>query len=115
MKSGDKMRTSWIRKSFRNKLLVIFILLIFIPIGFIYIIYNNVMKSIITTKYSESAKQSVYEAGSNINFIIDSIADLSDMVVTNRDFIESLKGSSTESHEELNNILRNFCTTNEEV
>lgn len=115
MKSGDKMRTSWIRKSFRNKLLVIFILLIFIPIGFIYIIYNNVMKSIITTKYSESAKQSVYEAGSNIDFIIDSIADLSDMVVTNRDFIESLKGSSTESHEELNNILRNFCTTNEEV
>lgn len=115
MKSGDKMRTSWIGKSFRNKLLSIFILLIFIPIGFIYIIYNNVMKSIITTKYSESAKQSVYEAGSNIDFIIDSIADLSDMIVTNRDFIESLKGSSTESHEELNNILRNFCTTNEEV
>lgn len=115
MKSEDKMRTSWIGKSFRNKLLSIFILLIFIPIGFIYIIYNNVMKSIITTKYSESAKQSVYEAGSNIDFIIDSIADLSDMIVTNRDFIESLKGSSTESHEELNSILRNFCTTNEEV
>ncbi|WP_346930413.1 sensor histidine kinase [Clostridium sp.] len=115
MKSGDKMKASWIKKSFRNKLLVIFILLIFIPIGFIYIIYNNVMKSIITTKYSESAKQSVYEAGSNIDFIIDSIADLSDMVVNNRDFIENLKDSSMQSHEELNNILRNFCTTNEEV
>ena len=115
MKNGDKMKASWIKKSFRNKLLVIFILLIFIPIGFIYIIYNNVMKSIITTKYSESAKQSVYEAGSNIDFIIDSIADLSDMVVNNRDFIENLKDSSVQSHEELNNILRNFCTTNEEV
>ncbi|WP_346890128.1 sensor histidine kinase [Clostridium sp. UBA1056] len=109
------MKATWIRKSFKNKLLVTFILLVFIPIGFIYIIYNNVMKSIITTKYSESAKQSVYEAGNNIDFIIDSIADLSDMVVTNRDFIENLKDSSLESHEELNNILRNFSTTNEQV
>ncbi len=109
------MKVLWIRKSFRNKLVVIFILLIFIPIGFIYIIYNNVMKSIITTKYSESAKQSVYEAGSNIDFIMDRIADLSDMVVTNRDFIENLKDSSIDSHEELSNILRNLCTTNEEV
>jgi two-component system sensor histidine kinase YesM len=115
MNSGDKMKATWIRKSFKNKLLVTFILLVFIPIGFIYIIYNNVMKSIITTKYSESAKQSVYEAGNNIDFIIDSIADLSDMVVTNRDFIENLKDSSLESHEELNNILRNFSTTNEQV
>jgi two-component system sensor histidine kinase YesM len=115
MNSGDKMKATWIRKSFKNKLLVTFILLVFIPIGFIYIIYNNVMKSIITTKYSESAKQSVYEAGNNIDFIIDSIADLSDMVVTNRDFIESLKDSSLESHEELSNILRNFSATNEQV
>lgn len=115
MNSGDKMKATWIRKSFKNKLLVTFILLVFIPIGFIYIIYNNVMKSIITTKYSESAKQSVYEAGNNIDFIIDSIADLSDMVVTNRDFIENLKDSSLENHEELNNILRNFSTTNEQV
>lgn len=115
MNSEDKMKATWIRKSFKNKLLVTFILLVFIPIGFIYIIYNNVMKSIITTKYSESAKQSVYEAGNNIDFIIDSIADLSDMVVTNRDFIENLKDSSFESHEELNNILRNFSTTNEQV
>ena len=76
MNSGDKMKATWIRKSFKNKLLVTFILLVFIPIGFIYIIYNNVMKSIITTKYSESAKQSVYEAGNNIDFIIDSIAEL---------------------------------------
>ncbi|MEG1255379.1 sensor histidine kinase [Clostridium sp.] len=109
------MKALWIRKSFRNKLLITFILLVFIPIGFIYIIYNNVMKSIITAKYSESAKQSVYEAGSNIDFIIDSIADLSDMVITNRDFIENLKDSSLQSNEELNNILRNFCTTNEQV
>ena len=115
MNSGDKMKATWIRKSFKNKLLVTFILLVFIPIGFIYIIYNNVMKSIITTKYSESAKQSVYEAGNNIDFIIDSIADLSDMVVTNRDFIENLKDSSLESHEELNNILRNFSAINEQV
>lgn len=115
MNSEDKMKATWIRKSFKNKLLVTFILLVFIPIGFIYIIYNNVMKSIITTKYSESAKQSVYEAGNNIDFIIDSIADLSDMVVTNRDFIENLKDSSLESHEELSNILRNFSATNEQV
>ena len=115
MNKGYKMKALWIRKSFKNKLLVTFILLVFVPIGFIYFIYNNIIESVITTKYSESAKQSVYEAGDNIDFIINSIADLSDMIVTNRDFIEILQHSPLQSYDELNNMLKNFCTTNEQV
>jgi two-component system, sensor histidine kinase YesM len=101
--------------SLRFKLICITIVFILVPILVVSIIYSNLVKDIISKKYSESAIQSVYEAGKNIDFILNDIREFSNVILTNRDFIKELNNTDNMDTVTFRNLLRSFFTSREDI
>lgn len=101
--------------SLRFKLICITIIFILLPILLFSVIYSNLVKDIISDKYSETAIQSVYEAGKNIDFILNDIRDFSDVIVTNRDFLQGLNDTDSMDVVKFRNLIRSFFTSREDI
>lgn len=101
--------------SFRFKLICITIVFILVPIILFSVIYSNLVKGIISKKYSESAIQSVYEAGKNIDFILNDIQEFSNVILANRDFLQALNNGETMDTVQFRNLLRSFYTSRDDI
>ncbi len=101
--------------SFRFKLICITIVFILVPIILFSVIYSNLVKGIISKKYSESAIQSVYEAGKNIDFILNDIQEFSNVILANRDFLQALNNRETMDTVQFRNLLRSFYTSRDDI
>ncbi len=101
--------------SLRFKFMAITIVFILAPIILFSLIYSNLVKDIISKKYSESAIQSVYEAGENIDFILNDLQEFSNAILSNRDLIDALNNPSMMEPVSFRNLLRGFFTSREDI
>ncbi|AOY77681.1 sensor histidine kinase [Clostridium formicaceticum] len=101
--------------SLRFKLIAITIVLILFPIILFSIVYSSLVKDIISKKYSESAIQSVYEAGENIDFILNDIREFSNALLANRDMISALNDKNNMDVVAFRSLLRSFFTSREDI
>jgi len=76
--------------SLRAKLIIMAIVLIVIPITAISLIYSLTVKNIIQDQYTETAVQSVFEAGEKLNFILDDIQEFSTVIASNSELLQML-------------------------
>lgn len=101
--------------SLRFKLVVIALILIIIPITSIAFLYSQTVKSIIVNKYTQTAVQSVYEAGEKIDFILNDVQEFSSVIISNDTFLHMLNHSYDYSEDEFNTILRSFITSRDDI
>jgi two-component system sensor histidine kinase YesM len=94
--------------SFRFKLICITIIFILFPTILYAVIYSNLVKNIISKKYSESAIQSVNEAAKNIDFVLSDISEFSNVILANRDFLKALNDIDNTDKVQFRNLLRSF-------
>ena len=101
--------------SFRFKLISITIVFILFPVIIYSVIYSNLVKDVVSKKYSESAIQSVYEAGKNIDFVLNDIREFSNVILTNRDFLKALNLRDSMDSVQFRNLLRSFFTSRDDI
>lgn len=101
--------------SLRFKLISITIIFILLPILLFSMTYSNLVKGIISKKYSESAIQSVYEAGKNIDFILKDLQEFSNLILVNRDFVKALSNKDNMDLVAFRTLLRSFFTSREDI
>lgn len=99
----------------RFKLVLMAVILIGIPIAAISISYSRTVKEIIKDKYTDTAVESVYEAGEKLNFILNDIEEFSTVIISNRNLLDMLKNASYYSKDEFNNELRSFITSRDDI
>ncbi len=101
--------------SLRFRFMAITIVFILAPIILFSFIYSSLVKDIISKKYSETAIQSVYEAGENIDFILNDLQEFSNAILSNRDLIDALNNPSMMEPVSFRNLLRGFFTSREDI
>lgn len=101
--------------SFRFKLISSAIVFILFPTILYSIIYSDLVKGVVSKKYSESAIQSVYEAGKNIDFILNDIREFSNVIQANRDFLKALNNADHMDSVQFRNLLRSFFTSRDDI
>ncbi|MCX7710961.1 MAG: sensor histidine kinase [Clostridia bacterium] len=101
--------------SFRFKLIVMLVALIIIPLILFSFLLFNWVKDIISEKYSDSAIQSVYESSKNIDFRLNDLREYSNIILTNRDFISILNNIKNTEPLAVENLLRSFFTSREDI
>lgn len=99
----------------RIKLTIIAIVLITIPIIVVSVAYSRTVKNIIKNKYTETAIQSVYETSDKIDFVLKDIKEFSNVIVSNRNFLEMLNNPDEFTQDEFNNKLRGFITLRNDI
>lgn len=101
--------------SFRFKLISMILVFTILPVMFLYVIYANFIKEIISERYTESAVQSVYSAGKNINYILNDMVEFSNLILTNRNFIRDLNNTDQLDLVTFKSLIRSFFTSREDV
>ncbi len=107
-----KIRTN---SSLRLKLGIIAIILIAIPMLAISFTYTRTVKQIITKKYTETAIQSVYEVGEQIDYILQDVKDFSTAIVSNTELLEMAEHTQDYSKDDFNNLLRSFILSRGDI
>lgn len=101
--------------SFRFKLILILLLLVQIPlIAFSFLIFTWV-KDIIGGKFSESALQSIRQSTRNIDYTLNDLRNSSNVILTNKNFINLLKDRKNAKPNEMENMVRGFFTSSEDI
>lgn len=103
------------KNSIRFKLILITLFLVIIPITTVAIIYSQTVRNIIRKKYSQSAIQLVYETGKKFDYILNDIEEFSNVVMANKDFLDSLNHPKYINDVEFESLLRNFLTAREDI
>lgn len=101
--------------SLRLKLAIIAVILIAIPIVAISMTYTKTVKEIISKKYTDSAIQSVYEAGEQIDYILRDVEDFSTVVISNAELLEMAKNPGHYSKDQFNTLLRSFILSRDDI
>jgi len=101
--------------SLRLKLGIIAIFLIAIPMLAISFTYTRTVKQIITKKYTETAIQSVYEVGEQIDYILQDVKDFSTAIVSNTELLEMAEHTQDYSKDDFNNLLRSFILSRGDI
>lgn len=109
------MKTPRIFYALRVKLGIIAVILIAIPFLAISIMYTRTVKEIITKKYTETALQSVYEAGEQIDFILRDVEDFSTVIIANTALLEMVENPVYYSADEFNAMLRSFFLSRDDI
>lgn len=99
----------------RVKLGIIAVILIAIPAVVFSLTYSGTVKQIIQKKYTESATQSVFETGEKINLMLDDLEEFSTMVISNSTLLRMVKNHDDYTQDEMNNMLRNFITSRNDI
>ncbi len=101
--------------SLRLKLAIIAVILIAIPIVAISMTYTKTVKEIISKKYTDSAIQSVYEAGEQIDYILRDVEDFSTVIISNAELLEMAKNPGSYSKDQFNTLLRNLILSRDDI
>lgn len=101
--------------SLRLKLGIIAIILIAIPMLAISFTYTRTVKQIITKKYTETAIQSVYEVGEQIDYILQDVKDFSTAIVSNTELLEMAAHTQDYSKDDFNNLLRSYILSRGDI
>lgn len=112
---GYYMEKIEFKNSIRFKLILITLFLVIIPITTVAIIYSQTVRNIIRKKYSQSAIQLVYETGKKFDYILNDIEEFSNVVMANKDFLDSLNHPKYINDVEFESLLRNFLTAREDI
>lgn len=101
--------------SFRFKLIITLLLLVQIPlIAFSFMLFTWV-KVIVGDKFSESAILSIRQSTKNIDFTLNDLRNYSNTILTNRNFIDLLKDRRNKAANEVENMVRGFFTSSENI
>jgi len=109
------MKKRKIYTSLRLKLGIIAVILITIPIIAISMTYTKTVKEIISKKYTDSAIQSVYETGEQIDYILRDVEDFSTVIISNTQLLEMAKNPGGYSRDQFNMLLRNFILSRDDI
>ncbi len=109
------MKKVRIYPSLRLKLGIIAVILIAIPMLAISFTYTRTVKDIITKKYTETAIQSVYEAGEQIDFILRDVEDFSTVIISNAELLQMAERPGDYSKDEFNTLLRSFILSRDDI
>lgn len=101
--------------SLRLKLGIIAIILIAIPMMAISFTYTRTVKQIISKKYTETAIQSVYEVGEQIDYILQDVKDFSTAIISNTELLEMAAHSQDYSKDDFNTLLRSFILSRGDI
>ncbi len=101
--------------SLRGKLIIMAIVLIVIPIAAISLIYSLTVKDIIKDQYTETAIQSVFEAGEKLNFILDDIQEFSTVIASNSEMLYMLDHRYEYRVDDFERVLRNFILSRDDI
>jgi two-component system, sensor histidine kinase YesM len=99
----------------RAKLSIIAVVLIALPVITISFIYSRTVKEIMNNKYTETAKQSVYETGEKIDFILSDIQEFSTVIMSNNELLNMLNHDSNYNGDDYNRVLRSFITSRDDI
>lgn len=100
---------------FRFELIFMILISTILPSLFLYLIYADFIREIITEKYIESTMQSVLSTGENINYTLNGMVEFSNLILTNRDFIHVLNNNPVPGTGSFRSLLRSFFTSREDV
>lgn len=109
------MKKLRIYPSLRLKLGFIAVILIAIPMLAISFTYTKTVKDIISKKYTETAIQSVYEAGEQIDFILRDVEDFSTVIISNAELLQMAETPGRYGKDEFNTLLRSFILSRDDI
>lgn len=109
------MKRARIFPSLRLKLGIIAVILIAIPLLAVSFTYTRTVKEIISKKYTETAIQSVYEAGEQIDFILRDVEDFSTVIISNSELLEMAEHPQLYSKDQFNTLLRSFILSRDDI
>lgn len=101
--------------SFRFKLILTLLLLVQIPLIALSFLLFTWVKDIIGKKFSESALQSITQSTRNIDFTLNDLRNYSNIIITNKNFINLLKNKRNAGPNEVENMVRGFFTSSEDI
>jgi len=101
--------------SFRFKLILVLVLLIQIPLATFSFLLFTWVKEIINDKFSESAIQSIRENTKNIDFLLNDFSNFSNIILTNKNFIDLIKNKENAAHYEIESLIRGFFTSRDDI
>lgn len=101
--------------SFRFKLIITLLLLVQIPLISFSILLYTWVKDIIGSKFSESALQSIRQSAKNIDFTLSDLRNYSNIILTNKNFINLLKTRKNAGPNEMENMVRGFFTWSDDI
>ncbi|HAS73445.1 MAG TPA: hypothetical protein DCS67_04815 [Clostridiales bacterium UBA8960] len=100
--------------SLRFQLVMVVILLILIPVGFIGFLLAGTIEEIFNEKYSSVAIQSIKETTDKIDYLLSDIQDYTISILANRSFLE-LISSPTTTDKEIDEALRGFLASRNDI
>ena len=109
------MKRIKIYHALRVKLAIIAIVLMALPIIAISITYSRTVKEIIKNKYTDTAIQSVYEAGEKIDFILSDIEEFSTVIISNSTLLDMLRNEDKYESDDFRDVLRGFITSRDDI
>jgi two-component system sensor histidine kinase YesM len=109
------MKRRRIFPSLRLKLGIIAVILIAIPMLAISMTYTKTVKEIISKKYTETAIQSVYEAGEQIDFILRDVEEFSTVIISDTELLEKAEKPDKYNVDEFNTLLRSFILSRDDI
>ncbi len=109
------MKKPKIYPSLRLKLGIIAVILISIPMLAISFTYTKTVKDIISKKYTETATQSVYEAGEQIDFILHDVEDFSTIIISNAELLQMAEHPESYGKDQFNALLRSFILSRDDI
>lgn len=101
--------------SLRFKVAVLAIIIAALPALIVYLVYANVTRRVIMEKYTESAVQSVYEVGRNIDLLMTSLIEYSDIILTSQDFLASIQDVKQLNSASFGAMMRNYYISREDI
>ncbi len=101
--------------SFRFKLILMILLLVLIPIATLSVFLFAWVRDITGSKFSDSALQSIRQSARNIDFTLNDLRNHSNIILTNKPFINLLKNKKSAGPNEIENMVRSFFTSGQNI
>ncbi len=101
--------------SFRFKLILSLFLIVLIPICTLSFFLFAWVKDIFGNKFSDSVLQSIRQSTRNIDFTLNDLRNHSNIILTNRHFINLLENKKSAGPNEIENMVRGFFTSGQNI
>jgi two-component system sensor histidine kinase YesM len=101
--------------SFRFKLILLLFLIVLIPISALSFLLTTWINDIMRSKFSDTALQSIRQCTRNIDFTLNDLRNHSNIILTNRHFINLLKDKKSAGPNEIENMVRGFFTSGQNI
>ncbi|NLW10739.1 MAG: sensor histidine kinase [Clostridiaceae bacterium] len=101
--------------SLRFKVAILAIIIAALPALIVYLVYANVTRRVIMEKYTQTAVQSVYEVGRNIDLLMTGLIEYSDIILTSQDFLTSIQDVTQFNSASFSAMMRNYYISREDI